>query len=81
MAETTSYDEAVASLFHAGPGGQCDDCGHFAHRHHDGNPSLGVARGCAFHRPSSDEWECTCTGMSWQGHRVSIRDVMKAVTP
>lgn len=76
-APATTYDAAVASLFHAGPGGQCDDCGHFAHRHHDGNPSLGVARGCAFPRPVGEE--CACAGMSWQGHRVSIRDVLKAV--
>lgn len=65
MTEKPSYlreNLAVASLRDAGPGGICEDCGHFAIRH------KGLA--CLFPRPKAEP--CTCNGMLWLGQRLSI---------
>jgi hypothetical protein len=55
----TTFHEALRSLRDAGPGAQCDDCGHFAHRHLDSR--------CRFPRPEDNP--CRCKGMKWQGQR------------
>lgn len=65
--DSVSYDDAVLSLFHAGPGGICGDCGHFAYRH----PANPATRACTW--PDRD---CGCAGMLWQGHRIRIADVL-----
>lgn len=57
-----TFTEAVAELRDVGPGGICEDCGHFACRH-DG------AR-CHFPRPAGNA--CNCGGMLWQGHRLAM---------
>lgn len=64
-----TYADACRTLFRAGPGGFCADCGHFVGRHHDGTSEQ--PPGCAF---------CTCEGMTWQGHRVRMIDVLAAGT-
>lgn len=51
-----------ASLHDTGPGGICEDCGHFACRH-DGAE-------CHFPRPADNP--CTCGGMLWQGRRLEM---------
>jgi hypothetical protein len=59
----TKIRDAVNDLLEAGPGGTCDDCGHFAGRHGkdfcDGFPD----KPCA-----------SCKGMLWRGVRVPIVD-------
>lgn len=50
---------AAEDLFHAGPGGICEDCGHLAARH--------VGMKCAW-----PERDCPCKGMLWQGQRVTM---------
>jgi hypothetical protein len=57
-----SLAEAAADLINTGPGGICDDCGHFAGRH--------VGNGCM----GFPEKPCnTCGGMLWMGHRIEMR--------
>jgi hypothetical protein len=61
----TTAREASHSLYEAGPGGICDDCGHFAMRHVNTDK-------CLFPREIGKE--CQCKGMLWLGHRIDMGD-------
>jgi hypothetical protein len=52
---------AIADLRDAGPGGICEECGHFACRHQDSQ--------CLFPRENNP---CECQGMLWQGVRLDM---------
>jgi hypothetical protein len=62
ITEAMNITEAIADLDDAGPGGICDDCGHFAFRHHD----------TTCHFPRETGKECKCKGMLWRGHRLKM---------
>lgn len=66
-----TYEEAVTSLYEHGPGGICEECGHFAIRHDD--------TACHFPRNELNPPKppCECKGMLWYGHRVKISDVTR----
>jgi hypothetical protein len=76
----TTIASAVADLQDAGPGGMCDECGHFACRHSNNDPVAGDMdmdpdRRCFFHLADPSRYSpCKCTGMKWQGVRVAIYD-------
>lgn len=62
-----SLDRAERDLAEAGPGGFCEDCGHFAVRHIGSVP-------CDF--PKANNEVCRCEGMLWKGERVDILRVI-----
>ena len=60
-----TLEEAMESLFHAGPGAQCEDCGHFAQRH--------VVGTCYFPAEVHEGRKpCDCGGMQWHGFRFTM---------
>ena len=67
---------AEISLANIGPGGICEDCGHFATRHLEGKcyfppeSRLGVNK----YKP------CACAGMLWEGQRVDMKKVIDIAT-
>jgi len=68
--------KAEMSLAEAGPGGICEDCGHFASRHLQATRIGGM--GCDFPRPEDNP--CDCEGMKWQGQRVDMIRVLDLAT-
>ena len=59
---------AAADLYDTGPGGICNDCGHFAARH--------VGLKCLW-----PESACECAGMLWQGERIEMNGDYGPVMP
>lgn len=57
----TTFHDALHTLVQMGPGGICEDCGHFADRHID--------RACDFPREAGP---CNCKGMKWRGQRLKM---------
>lgn len=60
-----------------GPGGICDDCGHFAGRHYDGACDTGN-----LYSAGTPRRPCRCAGFLWLGQRyASGRDIYDGVPP
>lgn len=65
--EFFTQEQAETDLFHTGPGGFCEDCGHPAFRH----------KGSSCNFPSPEDNACGCGGMLWLGQRVNMEKMLE----